>query len=76
MDNDWHKTSYDPVEVHVVERNVYTFPKPEARCSAHGQTLCIQCARNPSTCANETGSDCQVYAENGMHWDTCPNRIR
>ena len=58
------------VEVHVLERHVYKFPNPEARCSAHGQSLCIKCARN-GPCGQ-----CDTYEATGMHWDTCANRIR
>ncbi len=64
------------VEVHVIERNVYKFPDSTAKCSAHGQKLCIDCARNPSTCARDDNSGCGMYSSTGMHWDTCPNRIR
>lgn len=47
-----------------------------ARCVAHGTERCERCHRNPSTCATADGrcSGCVVYAETGMHWDTCPNR--
>jgi hypothetical protein len=68
------------IEVHVIERHVYKFPDAEARCSAHGQSLCIKCARNPSTCTLREDGDysngCGHYSTTGMHWDTCPNRIR
>ena len=65
-------------EVVVVVRQVseYTFPGyPDAKCSAHGDNACWRCARNPGNCVAETGS-CSMYSETGMHWDTCPNRIR
>lgn len=50
------------------------------RCVAHGDERCTWCAQNPSGCA--AGADpslpwgCDLYATTGMHWDTCPNRIR
>lgn len=48
-----------------------------AKCTAHGTERCERCHRNPSTCAKDgRSSGCSVYAETGMHWDTCPNRIR
>ena len=68
----------DPIEVHVVERAVYRFPDPTAKCPAHGPRLCVECARNPSTCMPDevgVGVECSYYQTAGMHWDTCPNRI-
>lgn len=69
----------DKIEVHVVHRVTYTFPSLEERCSAHGQSLCVLCARNPGDCDPNhggSGQSCGVWAETGMHGDTCPNRIR
>lgn len=69
----------DKIEVSVVHRVTYTFPSLEARCSAHGQSLCVLCARNPGDCDpghGGSGQSCGMWAETGMHWDTCPNRIR
>lgn len=57
-------------QVIVTETTVYEFPNLNARCSAHGQQLCVKCARN-GPC-----EECSIYAESGMHWDTCANRIR
>lgn len=51
------------------------FPDPEAKCSAHGDRMCGQCAQNPSTCAEPDGQ-CGTWLTTGMHWDTCPNRVR
>jgi hypothetical protein len=51
------------------------FPDPEAKCSAHGDRMCGQCAQNPSTCAEPDGP-CGTWLSRGMHWDTCPNRVR
>lgn len=69
----------DKIEVHVVHRVTYTFPSLEARCSAHGQSLCVLCARNPGSCGQSTAdgavAGCGMWVETGMHWDTCPNRI-
>lgn len=44
-------------------------------CSAHGCGPCDLCSLNPADCAEPNGS-CGYYRETGMHWDTCPNRIR
>lgn len=65
----------DRIEVSVVHRVTYSFPSLTEKCSAHGQSLCVMCARNPGSCgdSSDTGA-CSVYAETGMHWDTCPNR--
>jgi hypothetical protein len=65
----------DRIEVSVVHRVTYTFPSLTEKCSAHGHPLCVHCARNPGNCATDMGS-CSVYKDTGMHWDTCPNRIR
>jgi len=51
------------------------FPDPEAKCSAHGDRMCGQCAQNPSTCGEPYGQ-CGTWMSIGMHWDTCPNRVR
>ncbi|MBL1107373.1 hypothetical protein JK361_22665 [Streptomyces sp. 5-8] len=51
------------------------FPEPGARCSAHGTHRCALCHRNPSTCTSELGG-CGTWSLEGMHWDTCPNRIK
>lgn len=53
------------------------FPDPQARCAAHGRRYCGPCHRNGARCM-ETGmaSGCSVYQVTGMHWDTCPNRVR
>jgi hypothetical protein len=51
------------------------FPDLEAKCSAHGDRMCGQCAQNPSTCAEPDGQ-CGTWLSTGMHWDTCPNRVR
>ena len=66
------------ITVTVTESRTYRFPAPDARCPAHGQELCIRCARNPSGCDDPDRDDggCSVYSDTGMHWDTCPNRIR
>lgn len=51
------------------------FPDPEAKCSAHGDRMCGQCAQNPST-GTHTCGQCYSYDSTGMHGDTCPNRVR
>lgn len=51
-------------------------PKREQpTCSAHGETDCEWCSLNSADCINGYGQ-CSYYSETGMHWDTCPNRIR
>lgn len=46
-----------------------------AKCPAHGDTDCDLCSLNPADCASPEGP-CSFYRDTGMHWDTCPNRIR
>lgn len=52
------------------------------RCPAHGKAMCQTCSRiavyhiskdvgEPPQC-----DSCEYWGETGMHWDTCPNRIR
>lgn len=52
------------------------FPDPNATCPAHGARYCRRCHRNPSTCDDSYDMGCGYWSETGMHWDTCPNRIR
>ena len=48
-----------------------------ARCSAHGNPRCTWCSLNPANCGNPDATpDCHSYSVDGMHWDTCRNRIR
>lgn len=53
----------------------FATPAPTAppRCPAHGEVKCPSCSRNDgrSTCG-----ECDYYNQTGMHWDTCPNRVR
>lgn len=61
-----------------VERSVRTlpyFPDPKAKCPAHGRRFCRWCALNPASCSEDDGG-CGYWSATGMHWDTCPNRIR
>lgn len=51
------------------------FPDPVARCVAHGRHACALCHRNPASCIAEDGG-CGAWVQDGMHWDTCPNRVR
>lgn len=51
------------------------FPDPDAQCSAHGEWKCAHCHRNPASCIDGAG-ECGMWAPTGMHWDTCPNRVR
>jgi hypothetical protein len=48
------------------------------RCPAHGHVACTWCAQNPADCGPGSGEvpTCSFYRATGMHWDTCPNRIR
>ena len=59
----------------VADRLPY-WPDPHAKCPAHGKTFCYACHRNPSTCADPDRPSCGYWLATGMHWDTCPNRIR
>lgn len=47
----------------------------EARCVAHGYRRCTWCSLNPADCAGIHPS-CGTYSQDGMHWDTCPNRVK
>lgn len=62
-------------EVTIVTTQTFTFPDINVRCPAHGQSLCIMCARNPNTCETSDSPPCGYYSLSGMHWDTCANRI-
>lgn len=51
-------------------------PEPP-RCVAHGNEACASCSL--ITTADFSGGECRhctVYGETGMHWDTCPGRIK
>ena len=53
------------------------WPDPSARCPAHGARYCTACARNPGDCVGELHvGGCGYWGATGMHWDTCPNRLR
>lgn len=70
------ETISSKVQVVQTVTTVYEFPDyPNSRCAAHGDALCVSCARNPGSCVSEMGG-CSIYSVSGMHWDTCPNRIR
>jgi hypothetical protein len=45
--------------------------KKAPRCPAHGVARCALCSLNGPVC-----TECTYYAETGMHWDTCINRMR
>lgn len=64
------------IKVVVVREETFEFPGYEAVCAAHGQRLCVLCARNPGNCAGGDGGGCGHWQSTGMHWDTCPNRIK
>lgn len=51
------------------------FPDPKAICPAHGNRYCRACSRNPGDCIGDCGG-CGYWSATGMHWDTCPNRVR
>jgi hypothetical protein len=51
-------------------------PKPP-RCVAHGNEACADCSRIRTI--DFDGGECRhcsTYGTDGMHWDTCPGRIR
>lgn len=45
------------------------------QCVAHGAVACAVCSLNPSSCAGDS-PECATFSDTGMHWDTCPNRVR
>ncbi len=45
----------------------------EPRCSAHGTVRCETCSLNNG---RRTCDECVSFEATGMHWDTCPNRVR
>lgn len=53
-----------------------TPPKP--RCVAHGEAECSDCSRITSDYLTDDGGckGCGAWGSDGMHWDTCPGRIR
>ncbi len=44
----------------------------EAKCPAHGNAQCPACSQNP----DPGRCQCGYFEVHGMHWDTCPGRIR
>lgn len=50
------------------------FPDPTTTCVAHGSAQCAHCHRNPADCIDH--GQCSTCTRTGMHWDTCPNRVR
>lgn len=44
----------------------------EPRCPAHGKSRCPACSQNPVP----ENCQCGYFASTGMHWDTCPGRVR
>jgi hypothetical protein len=54
----------------------FAAPKPP-RCVAHGNEACADCSRIRTI--DFDGGECRhcsTYGTDGMHWDTCPGRIR
>lgn len=51
------------------------FPEPDQKCVAHGNRVCALCHANPGDCTADLGG-CGMWRSTGMHWDTCPNRVR
>jgi hypothetical protein len=48
-------------------------------CVAHGRPRCSWCARTDwgrVTVVHGECSGCSTYGDSGMHWDTCPGRVR
>jgi hypothetical protein len=53
------------------------FPDTDVTCPAHGDRKCAHCHRNPGSCDDvEQLGECVHWPNTGMHWDTCPNRLR
>ncbi|MCA1695757.1 MAG: hypothetical protein LC749_14085 [Actinobacteria bacterium] len=52
--------------------------EPEAaKCMAHGDPQCTWCAQTaPGGLEDGRCTGCDVFAETGMHWDTCQHRVR
>lgn len=52
---------------------------PPSRCSAHGKEKCPTCSRTKlgglTDDLRRHCTQCSAYENDGMHWDTCPNRI-
>jgi hypothetical protein len=48
------------------------------RCPAHGDARCTDCARISAEYLidGQACRSCDYFAATGMHWDTCPGRIR
>jgi hypothetical protein len=47
------------------------------RCVAHGNPSCDQCGLNPADCGSPSDrAGCTTYLADGVHWDTCPNRVQ
>lgn len=44
-------------------------------CPAHGDAGCVLCSASADG-ATRHCSGCDFFAETGMHWDTCPNRVK
>ncbi len=44
----------------------------EPKCPAHGKEKCPACSQNP----DPSKCQCGYIESTGMHWDTCPGRIR
>jgi hypothetical protein len=54
-------------------------PKPPTpRCVAHGNEACPDCSRitGQHLAADGECSGCGSYGDTGMHWDTCPGRVK
>ncbi len=47
-------------------------PEETPRCPAHGKEKCEACSQNP----DPSRCQCGYFESTGMHWDTCPGRIR
>lgn len=47
------------------------------KCVAHGTVRCVQCSLNPADCGSPSDRPgCVTYLADGVHWDTCPNRVQ
>jgi hypothetical protein len=67
-----------PREVARAQAALREFADPKSpRCVAHGNEACADCSRIRTI--DFDGGECRhcsTYGTDGMHWDTCPGRIR
>lgn len=62
--------NHDPLDF---TKGEYSGPEEEPpHCPAHGKADCESCSQNP----DPSRCQCGYFEATGMHWDTCPGRIR